>query len=382
MTDDEGGAPKKGVDLAKLADGGSAARQLREKMASMASFAADGRALQNALGQNSAVEIAMRGNTDALFKVLPSTSAFGEITMPRLASLIDPVKINGLTEIRERLLPSVGFDAVGDLFAKGSGITNVTSNLDLMLQDVRASQVAIQSAVSAYLDQHRMQAERISAMIGALAIPRINPATFGIGSAIALSETNAFKVAGLMPDYTEQFRSITGALGEQLSGFADLKLARKAFVLQPDLVSGLSILLERALAQQQVLLEQQCQPVTETQPRQQTLIAERLTIIASIVAIVYTMLCVYMMVEEQLGGGNAATLANTAAIEESAQTLEQMRDSFGALADQLERMGAIQEEAAQDAKATNADVADILRGIANTLNEPEYRRESATEHPD
>ena len=88
------------------------------------------------------------------------------------------------------------------------------------------------------------------------------------------------------------------------------------------MVGGIGSLLERALAQQEALLEQQRQVVVETHPRRQTLIAEQLTIINAIVAILSIMLSVYVMLDEHSAGGDAATRANTAAIEENTRTLE------------------------------------------------------------
>ncbi|MDO5759329.1 MAG: hypothetical protein Q4P24_18185, partial [Rhodobacterales bacterium] len=193
--------------------------------------------------------------------------------------------------------------------------------------------------------------------------------------------SRAFKIAGLTPHYAEQFRSITSAVNESIGAFAGFGSAAEAFALQPDLVGGIGSLLERALAQQEALLEQQRQVVVETLPRRQTLIAEQLTIINAIVAILFIMLFVYVMLDEHSAGGDAATLANAAAIEENTRTLEQMRGSYDALADQLERMRSTQEEASEEERDADAAIAGILREIADTLTEQGNRQEEASDRP-
>ena len=87
------------------------------------------------------------------------------------------------------------------------------------------------------------------------------------------------------------------------------------------------------------------------------------------------MLCVYVMFEERLAGGDAATLANTVAIEENTQELEKMRGSFDAIADQLEQMSAAQEDAKDNKMTADAAIAEILREISSTLMEQENRQE-------
>lgn len=85
------------------------------------------------------------------------------------------------------------------------------------------------------------------------------------------------------------------------------------------------------------------------------------------------------MLEGQSLGGDAATLANTAAIEENTRTLEQMRGSYDALADQLERMGSTQEKASDEERAADAAIVGILREIADTLTQQENGQEEALE---
>ncbi len=249
-----------------------------------------------------------------------------------------------------------------------------------VLEGVRARQSMLGSALEAYMDQQQAQAERIKGMVEALAVPRIDPARLGIGSALALSDTNAFRIAGLTTDYAEQYRSIVGAVNERIGALAGLGAAANAFALQPDLVGGIGSLLERALAQQEALLEKQRQLAEQTadaQPRRQTLIAERLGIINAVVSVLWIALCAYLIFEERIAGGDPVTAANTAAIEENTRTIEQMRQSFDVLADHLERMHAVQEEAGEEERAADAAIAGILREIADTLADQTEGEEEA-----
>jgi hypothetical protein len=286
--------------------------------------------------------------------------------------------IGALGEAHRSVVDTFRVGSLADIIGTQNSFAAFAPSLSLMenetiarmLEGVRAHQLVLESAIGAYMDQHRAQAERITSMVEAMAMPRLDLDRLGIGSALRFGDTNAFKLAGLTPDYADQFRSITGAVNERISAFTGLGSAVEAFALQPDLVSGIGSLLERALAQQETLLEQQrhlIEQAWDAKPRHQTLIAERLTIIVAIVTILQFCIFIALQVEERMIGGDPATLANTAAIERNTQTLGQMRGSFDALADQLDRVRAMQEESGEEDRAADAAIAEILREIADTL---------------
>ncbi|MDA5556027.1 hypothetical protein [Shimia sp. MMG029] len=399
MAEDDGRALKS-TNLAKLVGDDTATGRLRKQMKAMEAFEdpAGLRALRAALGPTSAIQemmVSHRAAIDAA-RILPDVSAFAGIAdaarltdsyrLPELAGLglADAYKvpeiagIDAISKAHRSIMDSFRVGSLADMIGSQGALAALAPSLGLvktdafagLLDGIRARQSTFGSAIEAYMDQERAQAERITGVVEALAIPRIDPARFGIGSALALSETNAFRIAGLTADYGDQYRSIFGAVNDRISALAGLGAAANAFAPQPDLVGGIGSLLERALAQQEALFEQQRQLVEQTadvQPRRQTLIAERLTIIAAVVTILYTMLCVYVMFEERLAGGDPATLENTATIKENTQAIEQMRNSFDVLAGQLERMRVAQEEAGEEEKAADAAIAEILREIADTL---------------
>ncbi|MCG8512007.1 MAG: hypothetical protein MI741_22560 [Rhodospirillales bacterium] len=363
MADDEGEAPKK----SKGDD--SAAARLRKQLDTQTS---NSRTFANALGPTSTVQEMLESHL----------SAFGGIAgADRIADayrLLEIAGINALGEAPRSVVDSFRIGSLADMIGIQSALAAFGPSLSLMendtitqmLEGVRARQSVFESAIGAYMDQDWAQAERITSMVEALAMPRIDPARLGISSALALGKTNAFKLAGLTPDYVEEFRSITGAVNKRISAFAELGSAVEAFALQPDLVGGIGSLLAHALARQETLLEQQRQLVEQpanAQPRRQTLISERLTIIAAIVSILYFCIFIALEIEERMIGGDPATLANTAAIEQNTQAIDQMRESFDALADQLERMRTMQEEAEEEERAADAAITEILREIANTL---------------
>lgn len=402
VAENDGRTPKrpKSVDLAKLVGDDTATGRLRKQMKVMKALEDPTGlgVLRAAIGPTSAIQEMMDSHRAAIAaaRILPDVSAFAGIAdATRLAESYRLPELAGLGLADAYKVPKVaGIGAVGnahlsimDSFSVGSlvdmigsqgalaalapsfGLVN-TDSFGGLIEGVRARQSALSSAIAAYMDQPRAQAERITGLMGALAMPRIDPASFSIASALALGETDAFRIVGLTHDYVDQYRSIFSEVNERINAFAGLGAVPNAFALQPDLVGGIGSLLERALAQQEALLEQQRQLIEQSadaRPRRQMLIAERLTIIAAVVTILYTMLCAYVMFEERLGGGDPATLNNTAAIEGNTQAIEQMRNSFDVLAGQLERMRVVQEEAGEEERAADAVIAEILREIADTL---------------
>ena len=157
---------------------------------------------------------------------MPDTSTFtgienaariaGAYCLPEIrgiAGLADPAGIHALGKAHRSALASFRIGSLAKMIGSQNAIAAFAPTLGVMkndalahmLEGVRAQQSVFQSAIGAYMDQQRAQAERITGMIDALAIPRFDPATLGIGSALSLAETSAFKIAGLTPDYAEQF---------------------------------------------------------------------------------------------------------------------------------------------------------------------------------
>lgn len=388
MADDEGEAPKesKRVDLRELLGDDSTAGQMHRQMERLDALAGGSRALAGALRPTSAIQRMLEPHWSAIdaTRILPDVSAFAGIARAvRMADAYRLPEIPGIGafgEVHRGVVDSFRVGSLADMIGTQSAIAAFAPSLSLMendtiarmLEGVRAHQLVFGTAISAYADQHRAQAERIRSMVEALVVPRVDLDRLGIGGALALSETNVFTLAGLPPDYVDQFRSITGAVSDRMSAFAGLGSAVGAFALQPDLVNGIGRLLERALAQQEALLEQQWQlleQAADAQPQRQTLIAKRLTVIATIITILQFCIFIALQIEERMIGGDHTILANTAAIEQNTQTIGQMRESFDALADQLERMRAMQEEAGDEERVADAAIAHILREIAETLTD-------------
>lgn len=354
-------------------------------------------ALRAALGPTSAIQNMMESHRAAIdaARILPDASAFAGIAgaarladsyrLPELTrlGLADACKvpeiagIGAVSKAHRSVMDSFRVGSLADMIGSQGALAALSPSLGLvktdafagLLEGVRARQSALGSAIEAYMDQQRAQAERITELMEALAMPRINPASFGIGSALALGETNAFRIAGLTPDYADQYRSIFGAVNENISAFAGLGTAN-GFVLQPDLVGGIGSLLERAFEQQKALLEQQRQLVEQTadaQPKTPSRLEQQLYMLAAIVAVLQFFILMALEIEERMLSGDPVTLENTAAIEDNTQAIEQMRDSFDVLAGQLERMRVVQEEAGEEERAADAAIAEILREIADTL---------------
>ena len=402
MAEDDGRAPKrpKGVDLAKLVGDDTATGRLREQMKAMEALEGPAglRALRAALGPTSAIQKMMESHRAAIdaAHILPDVSAFAGIAdaarladayrLPELAGmgLADANKvpeiagIDAISKAHRSIMDSFRGGSLADMIGGQGALAALAPSIGLvnkdalagLLEGFRVRQSALGSAIEAYMDQQRAQTEHIAGLMETLAMPRIDPASFGIGTALALGETNAFRIAGLTPDYADQYRSVFGAVNERFSALAGLGTAANAFALQPDLVGGIGSLLESALAQQEALLEQQRQLVeqtSDTQPKTPSRLVQQFHMLAAIVAVLQFFIIIALQIEERMLGGDPATLENTAAIEESTQAIEQMRDSFDVLAGQLERMRTVQEEAEEEEKAADAAIAKILREIADTL---------------
>lgn len=401
MAEDDEPLPKgpKDVDLAKLWGDDTATGRLRKQMRVMKALEdpAGLRALRAVLVPTSAIReimVSHRAAIDAAH-ILPDVSALAGIAdaarlaesyrLPELTGLgladaykiPEIVAIDALSKAQLKIMDSFRVRSLADMIGSQSALAALAPSLGMyktdafggLLENFRARQSAFGSALNAYMDQQRAKTRHIAGLMEALAIPRIDPASFGIGGVLALGETNAFRIAGLTPDYADLHQSVFGAMNERLSAFAGLGAAA-ASALQPDLVGGIGSLLERALAQQEALLEQQSQLVEQTadrQPKTPSRLVQQLHMLAAIVAVLQFFIIIALQIEERMLGGDPATLENTAAIEENTQAIEQMRDSFDVLAGQLERMRVVQEEAGKEESAADAAIAEILREIANTL---------------
>jgi hypothetical protein len=409
VAEDDGNAPKKprGIDLAKLLGDDSATGRLRKQMKALEDPVGL-RALRTALGPTSAIQEMMeahRATIDAAH-ILPDVSALAGIAdAARLAESYRPPELTGLgladaykipeiaaieavSKTQLKIMDSFRVGSLADMIGSQSALAALAPSLGMfktdafggLLEDFRVRQSAFGSALDAYMDQQRTKTRHVTGLMEALAIPRIDPASFGIGSVLALSETNAFRIAGLTPDYADLYQSVFGAVNERLSAFADLRATANASALQPDLVGGIGSLLERALAQQESLLQQQRQLFEQTadsQPKMPSRLVQQLHMLAAIVAVLQFFIIIALQIEERMLGGDPATLDNTAAIEENTQAIEQMRDSFDVLAGQLERMHAVQEEDDKEERAADAAIAQILREIADTLADQAEGEEKA-----
>lgn len=402
MSEDDEPLPKrpKGVDLAKLLGDDTATGRLRKHMRVMKVLEdpAGLRALRAALGPTNAILEMMESHRAAIdaAHILPDVSVWAGIAdaarlaetyrLPALTGLglgdayriPEIAAIDALSKTQLKIMDSFRVGSLADMIGSQSVLAALAPSLGRyktdafggLLEGFRARQSAFGSALDAYMDQQLAKTRHITGLMEALAIPRIDPASFGIGSVLALGETNAFRIAGLPPDYTDLYQSVFGTMNERLSAFASLGAAAKVSALQPDLVGGIGSLLERALARQEALLEQQGQLVEQTadrQPKTPSRLVQQLHMLAAIVAVLQFFIVIALQIEERMLGGDPATLENTTAIQENTEAIEQMRDSFDVLAGQLERMRVVQEEAGKEERAADAAIAEILREIADTL---------------
>lgn len=408
MSENGGQPPKKikTVDLAKLLGEDSATGRLQKQMKALDPLANSGLrdylnwmdSVRAALGPSTAIQAMMESHRAAIdaTRLLPDTSAIlGIADAARLANSFRLLEASGfgsadayrmseiartgaLGEVHRSIMGSFGAGSLANMIGSQSALAALAPSFDIIKTDifagildgVREHQVALGSAISAYMDQHRAQAERISGMVNALAIPRIDLASFGIGSALTLGDTDAFRVAGLASNYADQYRSVFGAVNERIGALANIGAAANTFAFQQDLVGGIGSLLERALAQQEALLEEQrrlSEQAEDAQAKAPSRLLRQLHIIAAIVTILQFFIVIALQIEAQMSGGDPAVQANTVAIKENTNALGQMRQSFDALAGQLERVQAIHEDTAEEGRAADVAITEILREIADSL---------------
>lgn len=86
----------------------------------------------------------------------------------------------------------------------------------------------------------------------------------------------------------------------------------------------------------------------------------RIATLAAVINILMFLMTVAMQIEDRLSDDDAVVRDNTREINE-------MRDSFGTMAVQIERMQATQEKTNEAEQAADAAIVDILRDISETL---------------
>lgn len=375
----------KGVDISQLGEANAGnddqSETVRRTVDRTAHLSVGGRALQEALrgvGGVSALSEAARAASsvtmlkdqlDALTGVgvfteqmkaqqkairalaLPDLSAFSGI-----AALADQLKIKQDAFTQARNLALGGLPG-GFLDAITGSATGAASRF---FQDMREQS----NLINQHMDMRRaLEASSLFDLTKAVNIPRFGSAieALGIGRmGSAIEAANAVHMLGLTPTFHDEFKSVAAALADQASAFGRVRDLTSVAALNFDLAGGLEAMLARSLAAQEALLEEHKGAAVDA--KAEAAFHRRVATIQVIISILTFFLTIALQLEARLSDGNAAVRANTEALVE-------MRNSFDAMAAQLEAMRETKETETERQDAADAEIAGILRGIAKTLSD-------------
>ncbi|MGL4310633.1 MAG: hypothetical protein ACRCSU_09115 [Paracoccaceae bacterium] len=189
----------------------------------------------------------------------------------------------------------------------------------------------------------------------------------------AIEAANATHMLGLTPTFHDQFKSAAAALAGQASAFASVRDLTSVTAFEFDLAGSLQSMLARSLAAQEAMLEEHRGAAVDA--KAEAAFHRRVATIGVIINILMFFLAIALQLEERLSDGDAAVRANTEALVE-------MRNSFDAMAAQLEAKQETQEAETERQDAVDSEIAGILRDIAKTLSvqveaEPEAEAHAA-----
>lgn len=379
----------KGVDISQLgkvnADNDDQSEPVRRIVDRAAQLSVGGRALQEALrglgGVSALAEAARAASSVTMLKdqldaltgesvfteqmkaqqkamralALPDVSAFSGMT-----ALADQFKIEHDAFAQARNL-ALGGLPVGFLDAITGPAAGAASRL---FQDMREQSSLINQHMDMFADMRRsLEASSLFDLTKAVNIPRFGSAieALGIGRmGSAIEAANAVHMLGLTPTFHDEFRSVAAALVDQASAFARVRDLTSVAALNFDLAGNLEAMLARSLAAQEALLEEHKGAAVDA--KAEAAFHRRVATIQVIISILTFFLTIALQLEARLSDGDATVRANTEALVE-------MRNSFDAMAAQLEAMQETQETETERQDAADAEIAGILRGIAKTLSD-------------
>jgi len=213
-----------------------------------------------------------------------------------------------------------------------------------MFDDMRRSI----KAVTAFDLNSVLNIPRMDSLYEALGIDRIGQAFAAADAASAL---------GLNATFNDDIRSVTSLMNEQISAFGLAQEAASA-ALGFGLSDKLEVMLARSFAAQEALLQEQRE--TTRDAKADAAFHRRNTTIVVIINILMFLMAIALQIEDRISDRDAAVRANI-------EALQQMQQSFDGMASQLENIQTQQGAASAEDQAADAEIADILRGIAATL---------------
>ena len=250
---------------------------------------------------------------------------------------------------------------------------SASSAVSRYVQDMREQSSAMNMHLDMFADMRRaLEASSLFDLASAVNIPHFGSAieALGIGRmGSAIEAANAAHLLGLTPNFHDEFKSVAAALAGQASAFAGLRDMTSATAFDFDLAGSLQSMLARSIAAQEAMLDEYRDAAVDA--KVEAAFHRRVAAIGVIINILMFFLTIAVQLEERITDGDAAVRANTEALIE-------MRNSFDAMASQLETMQATQEADNERQDAADTEIAGILRDIAKTLSD-QVQAETANE---
>lgn len=364
--EDQSGPARRIVDrTARLPVGGRALQEALRGLDGVSALAEAARAASavtrlkdqlDALTGVSALTEQIKAQQEAMRALaLPDVSAFSGMT-----AFADQFRIerDAFTQARNLALGGLPEDFLDAITGPAAGAASQ------LFQDMREQSSLINQHMDMFKDMRRaLEASSLFDLTKAVNIPRFGSGieALGIGRmGSAIEAANAAHMLGLTPTFHDEFRSVTAALADQATAFARVRDLTSVAALNFDLAGSLEAMLARSLAAQEALLEEH--KSTAVDAKAEAAFHRRVATIQVIISILTLFLTIALQLEARLSDGDAAVRANTEALVE-------MRNSFDAMAAQLEAMQETQESETQRQDAADAEIAGILRGIAKTLSD-------------
>ncbi|TDK50420.1 hypothetical protein E1832_06295 [Antarcticimicrobium luteum] len=291
--------------------------------------------VMDAAGMNAAQQALGLGKTGEIGQImddLTGTKALAEATrslqMPSVGILADLTKS----------LDLVGFNAAAQRILDTDSM--VGSTFSRLTQDLQTG-IAVQA-------MRAMEMPGLQNILGTLN-------TGGIGRAIA--DANLALGVGLPATFGQDLQSAVGGLANHMGAMGEIGRAHQA-AFESFRLTNLETLLAKSLAVHEALLEEQQQATLDA--KAEAKFNRRLAVVLAVINIIMLLMSMVGTIEDWMTDEDAATKANTAAIVE-------MRDAFDAMASEMEAMRATQEAEAERQSEADAEIAGILRDIADAL---------------
>lgn len=252
---------------------------------------------------------------------------------------------------------------------------SASSAVSRLVQDMREQSNLMYQHMDMFAGMRRaLEASSLFDLARAVNIPSFGSAIEALGirrMGSAIEAANATHMLGLTPTFHDEFKSAAAALAGQASAFASVRDLTSVTAFDFDLAGSLQSMLARSLAAQEAMLEEQRGAAVDA--KAEAAFHRRVATIGVIINILMFFLTIALQLEERLSDGDAAVRANT-------ESLVEMRNSFDAMAAQLEAMQETQEAETERQDAVDSEIAGILRDIAKTLSDQVEAEPEAEAH--